>query len=124
MYVIMGVLMMVIVVECVKRLMCVGVCVVCVCVDVKVGEGVFECESEMMESTTRDEEGDVDGVKVMMCELLNEGEVVMLYCDLEKLEMIESFVKVFCVKAWVLDGILNVETATMVEFGFMSDGIE
>ena len=97
---------------------------VCACADVKAGEGAFEREPETTESTTRDEEGDADGAKATTRESPNEGEVVMLYCDLEKLETIESFVKAFCAKAWALDGILNAETATMVEFGLTSDGIE
>lgn len=123
-YVITGVPTTAIAVECAKRLTRAGARVVCACADVKAGEGAFEREPETTESTTRDEEGDADGAKATTRESPNEGEVVMLYCDLEKLETIESFVKAFCAKAWALDGILNAETATMVEFGLTSDGIE
>ena len=115
-YVITGVPTTAIAVECAKRLSRAGARVVCACADVKAGEGAFEREPETTESTTRDEEGDADGAKATTRESQNEGEVVMLYCDLEKLETIESFVKAFCAKAWALDGILNAETATMVEF--------
>jgi len=123
-YVVTGVPTTAIAVECAKRLLRAGARVVCACADVKAGIQAFECEPATTETSVRDEKTNEGGEKATERESTDQGEVVVLYCDLEKLETIEGFVKAFCAKAWALDGILNAETATMEEFGLTDDGIE
>lgn len=113
---------------CVGRLLRAGARVVCACVD---GGAATRAVREELDSasanakTTREGDADADGAIGGNGTMKDApGELVTMFCDLERLDTIDEFVRAFCAKAWPLDGLLNAASLTMEAFELTPDGIE
>ena len=113
---------------CAGRLLRAGARVVCACVD---GAAVTRAVRRGWDSGTADAEaesagdGDADGASGATRTVEDAaGELVTMFCDLERLDTIDGFVRAFCAKAWPLDGLLNAASLTMEAFELTPDGIE